>query len=425
MKQVIQLDPWQKEVLATKGNIALRSGRQTGKSTVVSILAGREAITKPNQTIMVIASVERQAYLLFEKILNYLETNYSKFILRGKNRPTKTRLKLKNGSILYCLPTGLSGSGIRGFTIDTLIADESAFIPEEVFTAVTPALASRKGSRIILLSTPHGRKGYFARAFRENSGFKTFHISSEECPRIDKEFLKSEQERMSKLQYTQEYLGEFIDDLQQWFPDELIIKCMTGKRRNTIIKNREYSLGVDLARMGKDQSTFEIFEMTKERKLIQIENITTSRTYLSHSTRMIVDLDTIYNFQKIFIDDEGIGVGVFDHLMEIDSIKRKLVAINNSKRVYDYKNESKTKILKEDLYNNLLRLMETGDIILLDDPEIFQSLKSVQYEYTSDMKGRPHLRIYGNFTHIVEGIIRSSWILKNKNLNIWIRSFKI
>ena len=62
------------------------------------------------------------------------------------------------------LPTGESGYGIRGFTIDLLICDEAAFINEEVWQAVTPMLAVTGGD-IWLLSTPHGREGYYYRCF--------------------------------------------------------------------------------------------------------------------------------------------------------------------------------------------------------------------------------------------------------------------
>ena len=74
----MELDPWQQEVLDAKGNIVLRSGRQVGKSTVVSQLAGEFALNNPNKTIMVIASVERKAFLLLEKIIAYLELNNRK-----------------------------------------------------------------------------------------------------------------------------------------------------------------------------------------------------------------------------------------------------------------------------------------------------------------------------------------------------------
>jgi len=103
------LDPWQKEVLVTTGNKCICSGRQSGKSTIISRDAAEFAISAPNKSIMIIAAVERQAYLLFEKVLSYIYINHKTFIKKGKDRPTKSQLKLTNGSIIRCLPTGDSG----------------------------------------------------------------------------------------------------------------------------------------------------------------------------------------------------------------------------------------------------------------------------------------------------------------------------
>ena len=420
---MIKLDKWQQDVMNTEGNIVLRSGRQVGKSTIIAMKAGDYAAKNSRKTILIIASVERQAYLLFEKVLNYMELNYKRLIKQGKNRPTKSKIQLINGSIIYCLPTGLSGYGIRGYTIDLLIADEAAFIPEAVWNAVTPMIATRikQGARIILLSTPFGRQGYFSRCFNDPT-FTKFHVSSEECERIDKDFLKQEQTRMTKVQYAQEYLGEFVDDLMQFFPDDIILKCMTLKRPGNISEQYDYYCGVDIARLGSDQSTFEILRLTENKSLIHVENQITTKKLLSQTTEHIIQLDKIYDFNKIFIDDEGIGVGVYDNLLTTDQTKRKIIPINNSKRVLSNDEKLKKTLLKTDLYNNLLVLMEQGKIQLLDDPEIFQSLKSVQYEYTTDKRGRSHFKLFGNYTHITEGLIRAAWCVKYKPLNIWISS---
>ena len=65
---------------------------------------------------------------------------------------------------------------------------------------------------------------------------------------------------------------------------------------------------------------------------------------------------------------------------------------------------------------NLLALMEKGKIRLLDDSDIFFSLKSVQYERQDDGS----LKVSGNYTHICEGIIRSVWLANNKKvLKLW------
>ena len=409
----IHLDEWQKKVMETKGNICLCSGRQVGKSFVISRKACEYAIANRNKTIMVIASVERQAYLLLEKILQYLENNYKNLIKKGKNKPTKHKVALTNGSVIHCLPTGLTGYGIRGYTVDLLIADEAAFIPEEVWTAVTPMLAVTKGT-IILLSTPHGTGSYFHRCFQPNSGFTKFNVSSEDCPRKDQDFLDREKARMSKLQYAQEYLGEFVDDLQQVFPDDLIKSSMKAKRQPPS-EFRTYFIGVDVAGMGKDESTFEVIDRTNRDLLIHQENIVQKELLTTQTFRKILQLDDQYNFKRIYIDDGGIGFGVFSQLMEEESTRRKTEALNNSARPLDRDENNKKKILKNDLYMNLLSLMEKGKIHLLDDDNLFQSLKSIQFENTDD--GRT--KIFGKYTHIAEGLIRAAWCAKDKSLNIY------
>ena len=60
-------DSWQEKVLRHKGNIALRCGRQVGKSTVVSMKAFNLAIDYPGTNTMILGAVERQASLLFER----------------------------------------------------------------------------------------------------------------------------------------------------------------------------------------------------------------------------------------------------------------------------------------------------------------------------------------------------------------------
>jgi len=420
----IELDPWQKEVLETDGNIVLRSGRQVGKSTIIAIKAAEYALNHPNKSIMVIASVERQALLLFEKILSHIHAQSRKMIRRGKLRPTKHKLNLTNGSVIHCLPTGLSGYGIRGFTVDLLIADEAAFIPEEVWTAVTPMLAVTRG-KIILLSTPFGRGGYFYRCFTDPT-FTSFHVSSEDCPRKNQDFLDQERKRMSTLQYAQEYLGEFVDELRQFFPTELIQSSMTldrGLSKSTTTsfplssslspKYRKY-LGVDVARMGGDESVLFSVE-DRNGTLYEIEKDIYTHSLLTETTQKILNADLKYNYKQIFIDDGGMGVGVFDPLLIHPQTKRKVIPINNSSRSIDREAKRKKKLLKEDLYNHLLMLMETGKIKLYPSNETTLSLKSVQCEYTSN-----GIKIFGNYTHITEALIRACWGIKSKSLNIYI-----
>ena len=424
----MKLDNWQQQVLATKGNIVLRSGRQVGKSTVIGIKAAKYALENPKKTIMIISKTERQAGLLFTKILfNLTQINKSQ-ILKGKDRPIKSRILLKNGSAIHCLPAGETGYGIMGFTIDLLIADEAAFIPEEVWLSVIPALAITRGE-IWLLSTPFVKKGYYYECF-SNPTFTSFHMSSEDCPRKDQQFLDHKKQTLTKAQYAQMYLGEFRDELRQFFSDKLIQETCILKRQNPK-ENRRYVIGVDVAGMGEDESTFEILDIIEKNNIVQVENLITTKTRTTDTTEKIMNLDKIYNFHKIAVDSGGMGVGVFDQLMLEDKTKRRTIGMNNAKKVYardssgkEIKYKKKT-LLKEEMYHNLLRLMERKEIKLLDDDELKLSLKSIQGEYIDDKHGRRDLRIFGSYSHIAEGLIRAAWFAQEKSLNIWIKSIKI
>lgn len=409
----MKLDKWQQEVLDTEGNIVLRSGRQVGKSTIIGLKTAIYALENENKLVMVISKTERQAGLLFAKILNNIHNIDRKQIKMGKLRPTKHLVNLKNGSTVHCLPAGDTGFGIMGFTINLLIADEAAFIPEEVWNSVIPALAVAKGN-IWLLSTPFVKEGYYYNCFSDPT-FTSFHTSSEDCPRRDDQFLAHQKKTLTKSQYAQMYLGQFVDELRQFFPDDLIKKCCVLKRREEIVKGNKYYIGCDVARMDRDEFSFEIVDATYK-KLEHVENIVKKDTPLPENTRKIINLNYLYNFKKEYIDSGGMGIAVCDLLREDHSNRRKVVEINNASRIWN-KDKKERRIIKEELYHNLKRLMENNQILLLDDDAVKLSLKTIQAEHHKET-GR--LKIWGSYSHIAEGLIRAAWGVKDKSLKPYI-----
>jgi hypothetical protein len=418
----MKLDKWQEDVLACKGNICICSGRQVGKSTVISMRAGLSAVQNKKTQILVIAAVERQAYLLFEKILAYLHENHKKMIKKGKDRPTKTTLKLTNGSVIRCLPTGQSGYGIRGFTIDDLYADEAHFIPEDVWAAVTPMLATT-GGRQNLLSTPDltkGKSGYFYRC-TSDPDFTYFSISSPEVAENREEPQRSdmlghyakERKRLSKRKFAAEYLGQFVDAMSQFFPNDWIEKVCCIQKENIVWGVGKNFLGVDIAGMGKDESTFEVLK-DMGKVATQVLHETTTKTRTTETTQKILHLEKQWKFKKIGVDDGGMGVGVFDQLLRENSTRRKVVALNNASRSIERDGRRK-RLLKEDMYNNLLVMGERGELKLYDNDEIKQSLRSICVDLEEDK-----FRLTGSYSHITEGLIRAAWLYKEKGLNIWI-----
>jgi hypothetical protein len=226
---------------------------------------------------------------------------------------------------------------------------------------------------------------------------------------------------MSKREYAQEYLGDFVDSLFRYFPLEVIKRCCILKRA-AFQEGRTYFSGWDLARMGEDESCGAVIDRTDRENLVQVENVVTRKTLTTTTEKNIIQLDSRFPSKKIYLDAGAgtLGVSIFDHLLDT-SLRHKIVAINNRSRPLDMDANQKSKILKDDLYSNLLALMEQGKIKLLDDDAVRESLQSVQYEYLVTAKTDTRLHIFGNYTHIVEALIRACYCTQDKSLNLWAR----
>jgi hypothetical protein len=449
LKEWMKYDDWQKQILEAEGDLLANKGRQIGGTTVFAHKISKYLLKNPKHQVIVVSLTEDQAQLIIIMILDYLEKNHKKLIQTGKNKPTKSRIWLKNNAHVISRPVGNTGDAVRGFTGNVLYIDEASGMPELMWKASMPTLMTT-GGQIWMSSTPRGKfiansseKNFFFKCWEDgtqnkDSKWQVFDNNSEQviknrsvCESWTQEkrdkaikFLANQKAILSEMEYRQEYMGEFLDDNRQWFEDELIRSCMTRERPGRINPNGIYIIGIDVARMGKDESTFEIFELKESGHLYQVENQITKKTTLPQTFEHIKQLHSLYDFSKIFIDSEGLGIGVFDWLMFDDDTKWITEAIDNSEQIMS--KDGKTRKLKKTLkYSHFKMLMETGKLHLLDDSNVFQSFKSVQYAYTNDNLGVRHLKIFGNYTHIAEGCTNAGWGEKSKHLNLSVHSIRV
>ena len=417
------LDPWQEEYINTEGNCFLLCGRQVGKTTAASIKFGKRAIENSNKTILMLAYTEKQAYNLFFRTLQYIQAVAPKMIKKGKDKPTQHIIRLTNGTRIMCYAAGTTGLGLVGFTITDLVIDEAASMNREIFILLSPTLSVTKGT-MDLISTPKGKEGYFYEAsLRED--FKKFYVSAEDCPRHDRKFLETERKSMSMLEYAQEYLAIFLDDLKRLFNDDWLEKVCVLKKQMHIQHEFKHYLGSDIARLGGDEITFEILRKINSEEIEQVDSIVKKRQLTTKTADDIIDLEKIYKFRKIGIDDGGVGAPILDMLLRENSTKGKVVGLNNASRSLNKDATHNKKLMKEEMYLNLLSLGDHGKIKLLKDDELILSLKSVQYEYVEKKEksaSGSQLRIFGNYTHIAEGLIRAAWLaVEDKSLSLWAR----
>jgi len=199
-------DPWQIEVLASEHpRKILCCGRQTGKSTVAAILALHKALTQPGSVVLVVAPGERQAKLLFSKAASlYRQAGYP----LPAHSERRTGLELSNGSVIEALPAVERTT--RGYSVDLLVVDEAAAVPDMDYHGILPALIATRGEQV-LLSTPRGKRGFFHEIWHGAVDWQRMMVRSDEVSRIRAQDLEVFRNTMPEQFFRQEFYCEWLE----------------------------------------------------------------------------------------------------------------------------------------------------------------------------------------------------------------------
>jgi hypothetical protein len=211
-------DPKQAEVLAsTHPRGMLCCTRQWGKSTIVALKALHHALFTPASLTLVVAPAERQSAEFVRKVRRFLADLGAKYTSDGRS----FSLVLGNGARLVALPA--NQSTIRGFSACTLlIVDEAALVPDAVFQALAPTLATTNG-QLWLMSTPYGQTGFFYDEWhRADPAWHRIRVTATECRRIAPEFLAWQRLSLGEVAFRQEYLCDFAAGAQNLFSRRLV-----------------------------------------------------------------------------------------------------------------------------------------------------------------------------------------------------------
>ena len=221
-------DPWQASVLRWSGKrLLMNCCRQSGKSTTAAVLALHEALYHPESLVLLISPSLRQSSELFRKVAALLSRLEVRPRLTEDNRLS---LAFEGGSRVVSLPS--SEATVRGFSGASLIVeDEAARVPDELYRACRPMLAT-SGGRLVLMSTPFGRRGHFHEEWA-NGGphWERVRITALECPRIPAEFLEEERRSLGDLFFRSEYLCEFTETSGQLFAYDDVMAALDSRVR--------------------------------------------------------------------------------------------------------------------------------------------------------------------------------------------------
>lgn len=197
------------------------SGRRAGKTRLLAVCALHWAFTRREQYVLVMSHGEDGAKDLLGEISALAG---SALLSASVQDDEKTLITLSNGSQIRCVPA--SQKRVRGKGADLLIIDEACFVDEELWNAAKYTILANPGSRVILSSTPYGRRDkFFARYYalgRSARGedrlmYESFHAPSSVSPLVDRALLKEWRKTDPPRIYRREVLAEWVDEAGQYF----------------------------------------------------------------------------------------------------------------------------------------------------------------------------------------------------------------
>jgi hypothetical protein len=197
----LEPDPWQIEVLqGGHSRLLLNCCRQAGKSTVVAVVGLVEAVFVPFTRVLLLSRSHRQSVELFRIVVDC----YRRMGTPLLRRLTNEELQLSNFSRIVSLPC--REETVRGYSgVGLIIIDEAARVPDDLYRAVRPMLAV-SGGRLICLSTPFGRRGFFWEAWSKGGDdWHRIEVPAGQIQRISPEFLAQERRCLGESWFRQEY----------------------------------------------------------------------------------------------------------------------------------------------------------------------------------------------------------------------------
>jgi hypothetical protein len=201
------------------------AGRQVGKTRALAVIALHEAFSRPDFRVLVISAGDDAAKELLAEAAGLAGSPLLAGSLLDDNL---SQLVLSNGSVIRSVPA--STKRARGKAVDLLILDEAAFIDEELWNAAKFTILARAGSRVVLASTPYGRRDrFFSVLWRRGLPgpevepdplYASWHWPSSVSPLVDRELLEEWRRTDPPRVFRREVEAEWVDEAGAYFTSE-------------------------------------------------------------------------------------------------------------------------------------------------------------------------------------------------------------
>lgn len=300
------LHPKQKEIVLSKARFkVIRAGRRSGKTTLETEDMAFSAISSKDRNIFYIAPTQVQAREIVWEIF--------KKRLHGIAEFNEQRLEIKiptqdKGYSLIKLAGWENRENFRGKPAYKIIFDEVDTM-KDFFTGwqeiFRPALMDSAGSATFI-GTPKKENANLRRLEKmseNDKDYACFHFTS-----LDNPFLPEDEKIKAKNEldhdtYQQEILAEYLDNAGSLFKYDALVDVFS----NTITKDGQKYLLVDIADDGSDKTIFSFWDALEEYKREEYERLNTEGIIMK--IREYASTERI-PYSHIAVDAIGVGAGV-------------------------------------------------------------------------------------------------------------------
>jgi phage FluMu gp28-like protein len=377
----------------------IRKSRQIGITTTICHESIWKACTSDNRLILIVSPSDRQSKEPMRRIQILINANPKLAAMVVSQN--KSEIDFNNGSRIISLPN--NPDRLRVYAANDIYLDEAAhFLNDEpVMAAIRPMLIATKGT-FTIISTPLGKRGLFWTQYKIATDLKGVDQTvkaydlypSTISPIITQEDLDRERPFYTDLEWKQQYQGEFVEEVDVYYPMTLIEPCVNlwlanhRKLLNRGAIGKSYVWGIDLAKQ-RDETVVMILERIPKSPQVPQEHLAVvhidhwSQMDYSNQIGLMGELKNRFPIAGGYCDESGVGKSV------MEDIARTLPGIEG----LDFTIKSKI-----DMAATLRARFESRTIEIPNDKKLLMQINGLRYKiskigniiFESPEKGRIH-----------------------------------
>lgn len=320
-------DEWQSGVLmdvATAPKVSVRSGQGVGKTSIAAVIALWFLSCFPMSRVVATAPTARQLNdVLWAELSKWISKSP---LLKALLKWTKTKVEVRGYSERWFATarTATTAENMQGFHEDNMlfIIDEASGVSDEIIEAILGTL-SGKNNKLLMCGNPTKTSGVFFDSHnRDRALFKTYRVSSLDCPRTNKENINAMLEKYGRNSNFARV--RIYGDFPEQEDDVFITLSALERSANTVIDEKPVPvtvrIGCDVARYGDDKTIIgiKVDERVSFYEKAQGQDTMRTADNIAMCYKKLIDRYSQYKGKIIVtVDDGGVGGGVVDRLRRI------------------------------------------------------------------------------------------------------------